>query len=469
MVSFMRQILFIFFVAMGAISAVLFVLAPLLVPLVAPGIVDAVARAELVSLTRILLLQPIFLGASNILAALTQLRHRFFLYSVSPLLYNIGIIIGIMALYPRFGVDGLAWGVVLGSVMHFLVQLPFFTAQKKGILPHKEVWKPFFEVLKLSIPRTLALASGQICLLILIALASFFAEGSIAIFMFAFNLQAVPLTIIGVSYSVAAFPTLARLHAAGDTTEFRNHIETALRHILFWSIPAIVLVVVLRAQLVRVVLGSGAFDWDATRLTAAALALFIVSLSAQSMVLLIARAYYAAGKTKTPLMLGILSVAVTTASAFLLVFAFETHPLWRYFLESLFRVLDVPGTVVLMLALSYCIGALVQCAAGLVCFLRDFHLSYHGFGRLLFQGFGASIIGGALSYGALALMGLFVDINTLPGIFAQGALGGVVGLLTIGGMLTLLKNREILEAFVSIRRRMSQEPPVAVEPTRLLS
>ncbi len=469
MVSFMRQILLIFFAGMAGVAAVLFVVAPFLVPLIAPGVVDAASRADLISLTRILLLQPIFLGASNILAALTQLRHRFFLYSVSPLLYNIGIIIGIVALYPRFGIEGLGWGVVLGAGLHFLVQVPFFAMEKAKTLSSRETWKSFFEVLKLSLPRTLALASGQISLLLLIALASLFAEGSIAVFMFAFNLQTVPLMIIGVSYSVAAFPTLARLHAAGDTSEFRNHIEAALRYILFWSIPAMVLVIVLRAQLVRVVLGAGAFDWEATRLTAAALALFILSLCAQGMTLLIARAYYAAGKTNVPLILGVLAVAVTMLSTLLLLLVFQTSPLTRYFLEALFRVSDVPGTTVLMLALGYCIGALVQCAAGLVYFVRDFHLSYTSLARLFFESTGASVIGGACAYATLVLMDVFVDINTLPGIFAQGATAGIVGLAVIAGVLIILKNREILETFASFKKRIVPTEPPTVEPTRILN
>src|SRR3990167_5851723 len=94
---------------------------------------------------------------------------------------------------------------------------------------------------------------GQISLLVLTAMASYLAPGSIAVFTFAFNLQAVPLAIIGVSYSVAAFPTLSRLHAAGESGEFMRHIEAALRHMLFWAIPATVFVIVLRAQLVRTI------------------------------------------------------------------------------------------------------------------------------------------------------------------------------------------------------------------------
>ncbi len=469
-ISFLRLTLLVFFVGMAAIAAVLFFLAPTLVSLIAPGIAaEPASRMQLILLVQILLLQPIFLGASNIVAALTQLRNRFFLYAVSPLLYNLGIIAGILWLYPSIGIAGLGWGVVAGAVMHLTLQLPFFFAEKSAPLQKGEFTPAFIEVLKLSIPRTLALASGQFSLLALVALASLFATGSIAIFTFAFNLQSVPLAIIGVSYSVAAFPTLARFHAAGNRAEFIRHIEEALRHMLFWSIPAIALVVVLRAQIVRVILGSGQFDWSATRLTAAALALFIISLAAQSVTLLIARAYYAAGKTRTPLILGMLALVVTVASSGLLVFLFHASSDFRYFLEALMRVADVAGTTVLMLALGYTVGATVQCISGMVCFARDFGLSYGYLKKLIFQSVSSSIIGGAAAYVALTFAGKLVDINTVAGIVAQGAFGGLIGVATIIGMLMLLKNEELKEAMAALRKRRKDTPKVAVEPTDVSS
>ena len=221
MISFLRQTLLYFFVGLGAISLAAFMAAPWLLELLVPGITNP----DLVALTRILLLQPIFLGASNILANLTQIRHRFFLYSISPLLYNLGIIAGILFLYPLYGIEGIGWGVVFGAVLHMLVQLPFFASEKPQThMPPREVLRELRRVLTLSVPRTLSLGAGQISLVILTALASFMAPGSIAVFMFGWNLQAVPLTIIGVSYSVAAFPTLSKLHAGGDTAEFVRHV-----------------------------------------------------------------------------------------------------------------------------------------------------------------------------------------------------------------------------------------------------
>ena len=469
LVAFLRDMLWVFFAGMGVIAGVLFFFVPTLVDLIAPGFIhDPASHAQLILLIRILLLQPIFLGASNTLAALTQLRHRFVLYSISPLLYNLGIIFGVVFLYPRIGIAGLGLGVVLGAFMHMALQMPFFFSEKSTVkLPFKEVMRNLKEVLLLSVPRTLALAAGQISLLAIVAIASFLSSGSIAIFTFAFNLQAVPLTIIGVSYSVAAFPTLTRLYAAGKMSEFAQHIEAALRHMLFWSIPATVFVIVLRAQLVRVILGAGAFDWSATRLTAAALALFVISLVAQSISLLIARAYYAVGNTRKPLYRGVIDIVVSIGSAILLVSLFHGSDFFRDFTESLLRVTDIPGTTVLMLALGYSLGALAQCFVGFSFILHDFKIPYTNLLRLSFQSFSASIIGASITYLILASTGATGTVNTTFGLVGQGLVSGLTGLAVTVGILHLLKNPELAEAIAAFTRYFKDTPPVAIEATEV--
>ncbi len=458
--GFLERCLLVFFVAMGAVAAAAYVATPYLLPIIAPGL----ANETLEQLTRILLLQPILLGASNIIAALTQLRHRFLLYSISPLLYNLGIIGGIVMLYPRLGVEGLAWGVVFGAALHVLIQLPFWGRTGTPTIGWRETFAHLGEILKLSVPRTLALAAGQVSLLVLIALASLLPGGSIAVFMFAFNLQAVPLTVIGVSYSVAAFPTLSRLHAAGERGEFVRHIETALRHILFWAIPAMVFVIVLRAQLVRAILGSGVFDWPETRLVAAALAIFIVSLSAQSITLLVARGYYAAGNTAKPLIFGVCAVAVSVTSGLILMHFFEYWDLWRMFLEEMLRVEGITGTAVLMLALAYCLGALVQAALGLYFFTRDFGVARRPLLTLFFQSFSAGVLGGAAAYAVLAATGEAININTFTGIVFQGLSAAFVGGIVTIATLALLRNRELFETYAAIHKRVAP-PKVVIEPT----
>ncbi len=465
-IAFMRNILLLFFVAMGVVAGVAFVCTPWLVSLVAPGIAEGASRDSLILLTRILLLQPILLGLSNLFANLTQLRHRFLLYSISPLFYNLGIIFGIVFLYPKIGLPGLAWGVVIGALLHAAVQLPFFFGEKtERHLPFKETFKILREVLILSVPRTLSLAAGQLTLLCLIALASILTVGSISVFTFASNLQAVPLTIIGVSYSVAAFPTLARFFADGHREEFIKHIEGALRHIIFWALPASILIIVLRAHLVRVVLGAGAFDWAATRLTAAALALFVLSLLAQAIFLLIARAYYAAGDTGKPLFLAAVNIVFSVSSAIGLLLLFRNNQTFQTLIESLLRVADVPGTSVLMLPLGLSIGAAVQCGLGLFLLSRDFKLPLRSIARLSLQSFVASLIGGVAAYITLQLFGPVVDTKTLTGIVSQGAFAGLVGLITIGGVLWLLKSKELGEIIGALGKRIKSSEVVVVEPS----
>ena len=465
-VSFLRKTLLVFFVGLSAVSGIAFLWAPELVRLALPGLGES---QELILLTRILLLQPLLLGASNILANLTQLRHRFLLYSISPLLYNLGIILGLVAFYPYMGLSGLAWGVVLGAALHALVQVPFFSREGRGEpLPWRRYLPQLREALLLSIPRTLALSASQISLMIIVALASVLSAGSISVFTFAWNLQAVPLTIIGVSYSVAAFPTLARLFAEGKQDVFRGHIESAFRHVIFWAVPATALIIVLRAHIVRAVLGAGAFDWGATRLTAAALAIFALALLAQSGSLLIARAYYAAGKTIRPFVYALVDVGVSVLSAAGLAVVFQQSAFFHALIESLLRVEEVPGTTVLMLALGLALGSVAKFLVGFFFFARDFSLVSR-LGRILFESFAAAVIGGSMAYQTLHFFGPLLDTTNTLGILLQGFVAGVIGITSVGIVLGLLKSKELMEVIEALRRRLPGVREVVVEPTDISS
>ncbi len=471
MVLFLRYTLVVFFAGMSAVAIIAYALVPTLEPFVAPGIAsDPASHAQLILLMRVLLLQPILLGASNTIATLTQLRHRFILYSISPLLYNLGIIFGAIVLYPYFGVVGLGWGVVFGAAMHFAVQVPFFFSEKpSGSMSLAASTKATWEVLTLSVPRTFALASTQITLLVLVALASLLSAGSITVFSFALNLQAVPFTIIGVSYSVAAFPTLARLHAAGARQEFTSYVETALRHIIFWGMPATVFIIVLRAQIVRLILGAGQFDWNATRLTAAALALLIISLIAQSATLLIARTYYAVGNTRKPFYFGLADITLSIAGSIGLSILFMHSNFFRFFIESLLRVDDVPGTSILMLALGYACGSIAEAGIGYFYFARDFGIEQAHIRRLAIQSFSAAVLGSAVAYYVLVILTPFLGEDHTSAIALEGFVAGALGLAVAVLILKVLKNRELEETSAAFMRRFRDVPRIVVEPTDVAS
>jgi putative peptidoglycan lipid II flippase len=284
------------------------IFAPALVKLITPGF-SAEAQISTVSLTRIMFLSPLFLGISGVLGGILQSFRRFLIYSFAPILYNLGIIAGAIWFSNWWGLSGLAIGVVFGAFLHMLIQIPAvyalgFRYSLKVDLKDKATRT----IGKLMVPRTLSLAITQIDLLVTTVIASGLAAGSLAIFNLANNLQSFPVGIFGISFAIAAFPALSQ--NAGNKEKLENTFSATLRQILFFVIPATVLLITLRAQIIRVVLGAGQFGWQDTILTMNALALFSVSLFAQASTPLLVRVFYARHDSKTPFYLGIFTVAV---------------------------------------------------------------------------------------------------------------------------------------------------------------
>ncbi len=449
-----------------AIAGIVFILAPYLVPIFFPGLVGD--TEALVLLLRILLLQPLLLGISTIFGVVTQLSHRFVLYAISPLIYNVGIICGIIFFYPYFGWSGLAIGVVVGALGHMLVQLPLV---RKSELSFGLVTKFDLSLLRsiflVALPRALTLSLHQIVLLVLVGTATLMAAGSVAIFQFALNLQSVPLAIIGMSYSVAAFPVLAELFAKKEQEAFNHHVLTAFRHIIFWSLPIIALVVVLRAQIVRVVLGSGAFDWADTRLTAAVLAVFIITLAAQSILLLLVRAFYAGGKTMIPLVIALIGSIVTFITAFACFNFVDVYPGMMSSLENLFRVNDLAGTEILLLAIAFAVGVLLEMILLLTMAVKEFSFTFKGIFGQLFQSSLAALVSGTAAYGTLIFVVDGINQESFIGILLQGATAGIVGIAF--GILTyyLLGSKELKEIYRSYHSKIFKTDVIGAPPSAL--
>lgn len=455
-----------FFLLMILVSILAYLLMPQIVGLVFPGF-DPDSLNSLVEISRLLLLSPILLGVSNFFGSITQASSRFFVYALSPLLYNLGIIFGIIYFYPIFGITGLGFGVCLGAFLHMAIQFP--SVKQEGLIPNlsfKIDWTKIAWVAKVSVPRTVALGVGQLVIIYFLSLASKFGDGSISIFNFAWNLQSVPLSIIGVSYSLAAFPALSKLFATGREKKFSEQLLSAARHILFWSIPISIFFIVLRAQIVRTILGVGEFTWQDTRLTAAALALFVVSVSAQSLVLLLVRAYYAIGDTKTPLTINLFSALLTIALSAGTLWLFNQFATFRYFLESLLRIDDLSGSAVIILPLAYSVGMFLN-AFGLWLRLQFIGKTEHVLGRSFFQSFASSVIMGFVAYLGLNVFDDFFDLNTFNGIFFQGLISGLLGILAFIATLFLLGNNEIKEVSQTLHRRFWKSSVVGPEPTEL--
>jgi putative peptidoglycan lipid II flippase len=412
------------------------------------------ALPDLILATRILLLSPIFLGLSNFFSSITQMHKRFLIYALSPIVYNVGIIFGILFLYPMWGIQGLIWGVILGAFLHMFIQIPFIITKETFPKLNLDIhWADIKKVVIISLPRTITLSANQLASFFLIALASLMRGGSIAVYNLAFNLQSVPLSIIGVSYSSAVFPTLSKFFVENNRKEFLGQMIDSARHIVFWSIPITILFIVLRAQIVRTIYGAGEFDWADTRLTAATLAIFIVSVIGQSLTLLFVRAYYAEGKTRKPLILNIISGVIICILGYGFTKAFFAFPLFAFFLEELFKVSGQAGTSILVLPLAYSIGVLINTYMHWHIFEKD----YPGFTKpvmaTLFQSFSASIIMGYVTFLALRFFNIFFTLEKAWGVFLQGLCAGIVGIIVGILILALLNNQEIKEVWRTLHHK----------------
>lgn len=403
-----NSVLNLFLIIIGILVLGAYIFTPQIMPLITPGF-STWQMEETINLSKIMLLSVLFFVASNLVGGILNSFKKFFSFSLAASLYNIGIIIGILFLYPKFGLVGLAYGVLLGAIMHLLAQLP--EVYKNG-WHYKLVLKidaNLKQILKLMLPRTLGLAAGQINLIVITMIASTLAAGSIAVFNLANNLQSLPVSLFAVSLAVAVFPTFTQAVSEQNTELFSKNFSRSFRRILFLLIPISVLIVVLRAQIVRVILGSGAFDWDNTYQTAQALGIFAVSIFAQGLIPLLARSFYAYEDTKTPMIISIFSIILNI--------------ILSWYLSKYFAVFG--------LALAFSISSIINMML-LYIFLHfkvkniEDNIIVSSILKISLN----SILAGAVAYTILQFLSNLVDMHTFIGIFIQGFVAGVGGLLT---------------------------------------
>lgn len=306
---------------MAGALAVISVFAPWLIHLITPGF-EGQQLEQTVLLTRIMMLSPVFFALSSIAGGVLNSFEKFFVYSIAPIFYNLGIILGALYLAPHYGIVGVACGVVLGACAHFLVQVP--TLWSVGYRP-QFVFNPrdpyFRKILYLMLPVTLGLGLTQINIFIDTVIGSWLTHGSIAILNFASNLVSLPVGLIGISFAVSVFPALARAHGDQDEVAFANNLIKTFTFILYLLIPIMVLSIVLRAQVVRLVLGAGLFDVIDTIRTSRAFGYLALGIVAQGMLPFLVRIFYAVEDTRTPLKVTIVSTLTNAfASAYFAVY-----------------------------------------------------------------------------------------------------------------------------------------------------
>ena len=290
-------------------------------------------------LSRIFIIQAVLFTIVSFFTAILQFKRKFLAYSLLPITYNLGIIVGVIFFYPTYGAVGLAVGVILGVLLNIAIQVPVIL--KNDMLPRlaptQKMLKEFWRVIVLSTPRSSALLSFTITNLIIFGVVVSISEGTLSVYYFAENLKAVPVIVIGIAYSVASFPVLVRLALQNDKQGFREIVEVTLRRLLFFILPLVALVFVLREPIISLLFETGKFTTETTFITGTIVGIFIFGALTTSVLNVCARALYAFRRSFIPF---IISISLSVAEITLVIFAVKYLQTHR---ELLIAVQEVTG------------------------------------------------------------------------------------------------------------------------------
>lgn len=358
-----------FLVSLIVLSGILVIFTPQLIKLIAPGF-SFTQQSLAVSLTRIMFLSPIFFGLSSIFSGILHYFNLFFVYSLAPILYNLGIILGIIFFAPNFGVKGLVYGVILGAFLHCLIQIP--AAWMSGFR-----YKPIFnfhhpglkKIFKMMSWRVIGTSIDQINLIFITALSSTLAVGSITIFNFSNNLSNVATGIIGLSFAISAFPSFSRAQADGSQEKLSKDFSLTVSQILFLVIPISLLMFLLKTEIVQIILAIGQFSELDIALTSACLGAFCFGIFALSLTPLLLRLFFSLQEVKIPTMIGFIYVGLTIINSYLFVWLLGFNNFFQGFIKKIFNLVYIENIQIVGLPLAISISAIIYFAL-LLAFLK---------------------------------------------------------------------------------------------------
>ena len=395
---------------------------------------DPVREQLTVHLLRIMLPSAVLFGLSGLFMSILNANQIFLIPALATSMLSVGIIIGVLFLAPVMGIDGLAWGVVLGACLYLIIQIPSILKIKGRSYQFTfGVDNPAVrEVLKLMGPRFIGIAVVQINLWVNIWLASWMVKGSMTSLGLGFSLMFTPLTIIAQSIATAAMPTFSAQFARNKLDEMRASLAATLRGVIFLALPATVGLIMLRQPIVSMLLEHGAFKHEYVQMTAWALLWFTVGLLGHSMLEILSRAFYAMHDTKTPVTIGAIAMGLNIAFSFLFAALFKGIG-W----------MPIGG-----LALANSLATAIEVATLFIIM------------RKRLNGIQASVIGRGFMIAAITSFGmgfvlfLWLRISGELNVWLVGLGGIALGGLAYGLGLIILRVPEVADLMGSLQRRI---------------
>ena len=418
-------------------SAAMWVLAPTIVPVLA-SFHDPAQVQTAIHLTRIMLISPIFMGLSALFTGILNSYRQFLTGATAPLVYNVVIVLFAFFASPFLGIEALAWGTVVGALMMWLVQVPELTFRRTRYRLTLDLGHPGVrEIMRLTLPRTLALGAVNLIFIVDTYLGAKMTEGSLTARVYAFQLMQLPLGVFSIAISAAAFPTLARYAAQGLQAKMRDLLQTAIRWILFLTLPTVVMMIVLRRPIVNLLFQYGRFGPEAREATQEAFLFYSLGLAGHALIQILARAYYASKDTRTPLALTLVSIGT----------------------NIILSVLLAPRYGINGLALANSIATLAEAALFLGLLAPRARLQVVGLVPAMLRVLAASLLMGIAMFVFIRATNITVDLQqTKPGLFLQTAVAVAVGVIAYLGAATVFRLPELAEITAAVRARLGRKP-----------
>ncbi len=298
-----------------------------LMPLITPGFDDHKISMITYYSQLLLLGQLPFLVFGNFLTGISQARKMFVLPAIAPIIYNLAIIVATATLAPKWGLLAPVIGVILGSLIFLVIQLPIIAKCDFHYRFVIRMSKALWEFFKLAVPRIFTVLVAQIDATVDLTLTTLLGSGSYTIFYLAQHLQLLPVSVIGVAFGQASLPYLTEMYQEKNTEQFRKIVIDSILNLFFLTIPIASFFMFARTPIVRLFFGSEKFDWQGTNLTALTLSYFSISLPFHTIYYLLTRCFYAIFDSRTPFYISIFSV-ITNAVLSMYFILMLKMPVW---------------------------------------------------------------------------------------------------------------------------------------------
>ena len=439
------------------LSCLVFLAAPwLVVNVVAPGF-DAQTSRNTIEMMRILLLSTVVFSVSGIFSGILNSHKHFLLPALAPIVFDLGILFGVLFLLPRYGIHGIALGAVLGSILHLSVQIPglrrYQMKWKVGLgLADPDLWR----VIRLMLPRIGGLGVFALNFLVMNNIASRLSVGSVSALDWGWRLMQIPQTLIGTAMGIVIFPTLATLSEVDDLHGKRSAMSGALRFVLISSIPSAVGLIVLGQPLISL-LERGAFDSAASALVYSTLSMFTLGLIVHSALEVIARSFYADKDTLTPLFAALGGAAINLVFAIVLsdVATVDSSTFFNSIVTS-FPMLGYTRYIgsVSGLALANSLGVMFEVLVLLIILRRRWRgIQERALSLTLVKTLIASLVMAAAIILADLVWRMLIPDSSLTITIGRLVVEGMLGLAIFLVVALLLKMSELTELWRLVRRR----------------